>query len=104
MLLGISTPDAECFPDEGLLPLSLSFLIISDCRNLKKLNYKGLLELSSLRRLNLWKCPNLQCLPEEGLPKSISFLEIRECPLLEQRCHKRGKDRGKIAHIRKVFI
>ncbi|WVZ02904.1 hypothetical protein V8G54_023710 [Vigna mungo] len=102
--LKIEKVEAECFPDEGLLPLSLSFLIIYDCPNLNKLNYKGLLELSSLRTLYLINCPNLQCLPEEGLPKSISSLDIDDCPLLKERYHKGGEDRKKIAHIRNIFI
>ncbi|WVZ01692.1 hypothetical protein V8G54_022498 [Vigna mungo] len=103
--LSIGKVEAECFPDEGLLPLSLTQLIINDCPNLKKLNYKGLLELSSLEQLRLWECPNLQCLPEEGLPKSISLFEISNCPLLKQRCHKEGgEDWEKISHIPHVFL
>ncbi|XP_014520718.1 putative disease resistance RPP13-like protein 1 [Vigna radiata var. radiata] len=103
--LSIKKVEAECFPDEGLLPLSLTQLIINDSPNLKKLNYKGLLELSSLRSLKLSKCPNLECLPEEGLPKSISFFQIFNCPLLEQRCHKEGgEDWEKVSHIPELLI
>ncbi|XP_047180328.1 putative disease resistance protein At3g14460, partial [Vigna umbellata] len=103
--LKIEKLEAECFPDEGLLPLCLSELIIEDCQNLKKLNYKGLLELSSLLTLKLVNCPNLQCLPEEGLPKSILVLEIIACPLLEQRCNKEGgEDWEKISDIPRVYI
>ncbi|XP_022634653.1 putative disease resistance RPP13-like protein 1 isoform X2 [Vigna radiata var. radiata] len=103
--LMIGKVEAECFPDEGLLPLCLSELRIYDCRNLKKLNYKGLLELSSLETLCLWKCPNLECLPEEGLPKSISRLGIEKCPLLEQRYHKEGgEDWEKVSHVPQLFI
>ncbi|WVZ01688.1 hypothetical protein V8G54_022494 [Vigna mungo] len=103
--LRIERVKAKCFPDEGLLPPSLTELIIRDYRHLQKLNYKGLLELSSLETLKLLKCPNLQCLPEEGLPKSISFLEIMNCPLLKQRCHKEGgEDWEKISHIPNLLI
>ncbi|KHN35303.1 Putative disease resistance RPP13-like protein 1 [Glycine soja] len=115
--------DAESFPDEGLLPLSLTYLWIWDFRNLKKLDYKGLCHLSSLEVLWLDECPNLQQLPEEGLPKSISYLKIidcpnlqqlpeeglpksithlkiRGCPKLKQRCQNPGgEDWPKIAHI-----
>ena len=80
--LWIIEPDVECFPDEGLLPLSLPSLIISNCPNLEKLDCKGLHQLSSLQNLYLISCLNLQSLPEEGLPKSISKLRIRDCPLL----------------------
>ncbi|XP_017431426.2 putative disease resistance protein At3g14460 [Vigna angularis] len=103
--LTVEKVEAECFPDEGLLPLCLSKLTIKDCQNLKKLNYKGLLELSSLRSLGLWKCPNLPCLPEEGLPKSILVLFIKGCPLVTQRCHKEeGEDWEKISHIQYLSI
>ncbi|XP_014492654.1 putative disease resistance RPP13-like protein 1 [Vigna radiata var. radiata] len=102
--LRIEKVEAECFPDEGLLPFSLTELRISNSPNLNKLNYKGLLELSSLESLYLWNCPNLQCLPEEGLPKSISLLDIRACPLLEQRYHEGGEDRKNIAHIQNIYL
>ncbi|XP_027911076.1 putative disease resistance RPP13-like protein 1 [Vigna unguiculata] len=102
--LGISTPDAECFLDGGLLPTSLTELQFLECQNLEKLDYKGLLQLSSLRRLYLLDCPNLQRLPEEGLPKSISSLHIIDCPLLKQRCQEGGEDWEKVAHIRNLYI
>ncbi|XP_068485205.1 putative disease resistance RPP13-like protein 1 [Phaseolus vulgaris] len=103
--LWIEDVDAKCFPDEGLVPLSLTSLAISDCPNLEKLNYKGLHQLSSLQYLNLKNCPNLQRLPEEGLPKSISILSIRDCSLLVPRCRKeRGEDWEKIAHIKSLYI
>ncbi|KAK8469889.1 hypothetical protein PHAVU_004G009581 [Phaseolus vulgaris] len=93
---------SECFPDEVLLPRSLTSLNISFCRNLKKMHYKGLCHLSSLR---LEFCPSLECLPAEGLPKSISSLTIRACPLLKERCRNPdGEDWGKIAHIQKLNI
>ncbi|XP_027923472.1 putative disease resistance RPP13-like protein 1 [Vigna unguiculata] len=100
--LSIEEVDVQCFPDEGLLPPSLTSLEIYDCPTLKKLNYKGLSHLSSLR---LFGCPNLECLPEEGLPKSISFLEIWNCPLLNPRCqNSESEDWGKIAHIQQLRV
>ncbi|KAK8464409.1 hypothetical protein PHAVU_011G201000 [Phaseolus vulgaris] len=103
--LRIHGVDAKCFPDEGLLPPSLTSLIIYDCPNLEKLDYKGLHQLSSLQKLNLNKCPNLQCLPEEGLPKSISTLHIGGCPLLLPRCvREEGEDWEKIVHITNLYI
>ncbi|RZB65904.1 disease resistance protein RGA2-like [Glycine soja] len=103
--LGIGKLDAESFPDEGLLPLSSINLSIYGFRNLKKLDYKGLCQLSSLKELNIIDCPNLQQLPEEGLPKSISHLGIGGCPNLKQRCQNpEGEDWPKIAHIPTVSI
>ncbi|KAG4971048.1 hypothetical protein JHK85_037469 [Glycine max] len=87
--LHIGKVDVESFPDEGLLPLSLTSLWIYKCPYLKKMNYKDVCHLSSLKELILEDCPNLQCLPEEGLPKFISTLIILgNCPLLKQRCQK----------------
>ncbi|XP_022637886.1 putative disease resistance protein At3g14460 [Vigna radiata var. radiata] len=85
-MLSIEEVDAECFPEEGLLPLSVTSLTIDHCLNLKEIDYKGLYQLSSLQTLRLLNCPNFQRLPDEGLPKSISSLEIANCPLLKQRC------------------
>ncbi|XP_027923494.1 putative disease resistance protein At3g14460 isoform X2 [Vigna unguiculata] len=100
--LSIKYMDVEFFPDEVLLPHSITSLKLSDCPNLKKMEYKGLCHLSSL---SLHNCPNLQCLPEDGLPKSISSLEILNCPLLEQRCQNpQGQDWKKIAHIEKLIV
>ena len=91
--------------DQGLLPLSLTSLHISDCVNLTNLDYEGLRHLSSLEELCLVNCPNLQCLPVEGLPKSISKLQVTDCLLLKQRCTKpNGEDWGKISHIQCVKI
>ncbi|KAH1102329.1 hypothetical protein GLYMA_13G194500v4 [Glycine max] len=104
--LHIGKVDVESFPDEGLLPLSLTSLWIYKCPYLKKMNYKDVCHLSSLKELILEDCPNLQCLPEEGLPKFISTLIILgNCPLLKQRCQKpEGEDWGKIAHIKDVKV
>ncbi|RDX75101.1 putative disease resistance RPP13-like protein 1, partial [Mucuna pruriens] len=97
--LRVGKVDAESFPDEGLLPLSLTSLEIYNCPDLKKLDYMGLRHLSFLMELVLDDCSSLLCLPEEGLPKSISDLSISgNCPLLKQH----WQDWEKIAHIKKV--
>ncbi|XP_020237491.1 putative disease resistance RPP13-like protein 1 [Cajanus cajan] len=103
--LSIGEVDVESFPEEGLIPLSLTSLNIYSCPDLRKLDYKGLCHLSSLEELILVYCPNLQCLPKEGLPKSISTLKIWGCPLLQQRCQKQGgEDWEKIANIKNVMF
>ena len=76
--LCIEELDAKCISEEGLLPLSLTSLMIHNGPNLENLDYKGLYQLSFLKRLSLLNCPNLQRLPVEGLPKSILYLQ-RNC-------------------------
>ncbi|KAF3437433.1 hypothetical protein FNV43_RR20186 [Rhamnella rubrinervis] len=58
----------DSFPEEGLLPTSSRTLDICHLTNLKS--------------LYILKSPRLQCLPERGLPTSLSHLEILYCPLL----------------------
>ncbi|XP_068501331.1 putative disease resistance protein At3g14460 [Phaseolus vulgaris] len=100
--LCIGNLDVEFFPDEVLLPPSITSLRINHCPNLKKMHYKGLCHLSSLTLLN---CPSLQSLPAEGLPKSISSLAIWDCPLLKERCQNPdGEDWTKIAHIQELDV
>lgn len=101
----IENVDVESFPDEGLLPNTLTHLTIYDCGNLQQLDYNGLNHLPSLTSLIINNCPNIQCLPKEGLPKSISTLQIRgDCPLLIERCKRNGEDRDKISHIGGLII
>ncbi|XP_028802561.1 putative disease resistance RPP13-like protein 1 [Neltuma alba] len=105
--LSISGDDVvESLPEPGLLPTSLTSLWIYNCSNLRMLDYKALCQSPSLKDLTIVNCPRLQCLPKEGLPSSIYYLEIRgACPTLKQRCQKpEGEDWEKIAHIPHVII
>ncbi|XP_037494820.1 putative disease resistance RPP13-like protein 1 [Jatropha curcas] len=97
--------DVESFPEEMLLPHTLSSLKIKDFQNLKSLNYKGLQHLSSLRELKIWKCRKLQSLPVEGLPLSLNSLIISGCSMLKERCEREnGEDWPKISHIPSIEI
>ncbi|KAJ4829595.1 hypothetical protein Tsubulata_015424 [Turnera subulata] len=95
----------ESFPEETLLPSSLNYLWLWGFKHLKSLYYKGLEHLSSLKDLNLYECPELQSLPEEGLPSSLKYLEIYKChKTLEERCQENGGDWHNISHIRTISI
>ncbi|XP_052884570.1 putative disease resistance protein At3g14460 [Gossypium arboreum] len=103
--LSYSGVEMECFPDEHLLPSSLTSLRINDLPNLKSLEYKGFQHLTSLCDLLIRGCPKLQSMPPNMLPPSLSCLEIRDCPLLEERCEKeKGKDWANISHIPVIQI
>ena len=96
--------DVESFPEE-LLPSNLNSLSISGLLNLKYLNYRGLQHLTALQTLEISCCDELQSLPEEGLPSSLSFLCIKECSLLNAKLqNKARKDWSKIAHISRIEI
>ncbi|KAB2084073.1 hypothetical protein ES319_A05G310100v1 [Gossypium barbadense] len=83
--LGIegSKVEMECFPDEHLLPSSLTSLRIFSLPNLKSLEYKGFQHLTSLCKLYILDCPNLQSMPPNMLPHSLSYLSIWNCPKLQ---------------------
>ncbi|XVE81349.1 hypothetical protein DITRI_Ditri15bG0056600 [Diplodiscus trichospermus] len=100
-----SNADIESFPDETLLPSSLTSLSICMLPNLKFLDYKGLQHLTTLHQLEIWYCPKLHFMPAEGLPCSLSYLQIVQCPMLSQHCLKEnGKDWSKISHIPVIKI
>ncbi|KAJ4836620.1 hypothetical protein Tsubulata_031855 [Turnera subulata] len=95
----------ESFPEETLLPSSLNSLSLWYFEHLKSLDYKGLEHLSSLKALNLYWCPQLQSLPEEGLSSSLQYLYFHECSkTLEERCQENGRDWHKISHIPRITI
>ncbi|XP_062118184.1 putative disease resistance RPP13-like protein 1 [Humulus lupulus] len=94
----------DSFPDEGLLPITLKTIVIRNCSKLETLNGKAFQQLTSLTSLFISDCENLQCLPEEELPTSLTELHIEGCPLLNQRCEKGGEDWPKIQHITQVKL
>ncbi|TYI29637.1 hypothetical protein ES332_A05G330600v1 [Gossypium tomentosum] len=100
-----SEVEMECFPDEHLLPSSLTSLDISSLRNLKSLGYKGFQHLTSLCNLSIYNCPKLQSMPPNMLPPSLSRLCIKNCPSLKEHCEKdKGKDWANISHIPVIVI
>ncbi|KAM5554842.1 putative disease resistance RPP13-like protein 1 [Rosa sericea] len=97
--------EVDSFPEEGMLPTSLTYLSFSNLPSVMRMDGKELNRLISLEDLTILDCPELRCLPEEGLPSSLSQLRIWGCPLLVERCQRdKGKDWPKISHIPHITI
>ncbi|KAK4733235.1 hypothetical protein R3W88_007496 [Solanum pinnatisectum] len=88
---GISS-NLSYFP-QWLLPSTLETLNIVQLSNLESLS-PWLQNLTSLENLKVKDCRKLLSLPKEDMPPMLSYLEISECPLSEQKC-----DLSKIDHI-----
>ncbi|XP_062114742.1 putative disease resistance RPP13-like protein 1 [Humulus lupulus] len=87
--------DLESFPEERLLPTTITSLGIVRFSKLKCLSKNGLTQLTSLQTLEIRSCPELDTLSEEGFPTSLSSLNIIDCPLLEKKYYCSSK----ISHI-----
>ncbi|XP_021296234.1 putative disease resistance RPP13-like protein 1 [Herrania umbratica] len=84
----LDTEEIESFPDEHILPSTLTRLYIGNLPNLKFLDSKGFQHLTSLRTLVISECPTLQSMPAKGLPISLSLF-LAKCPLLEEIAKRR---------------
>nr|CAN67431.1 hypothetical protein VITISV_015133 [Vitis vinifera] len=95
--------ELESFSEEWLLPSTLFSLEIRSFPYLKSLDNLGLQNLTSLGRFEIGKCVKLKSFPKQGLPSSLSVLEIYRCPVLRKRCPRdKGKEWRKIAHIPRI--
>ncbi|KAM3202111.1 hypothetical protein P3L10_029735 [Capsicum annuum] len=105
LVLGLYNHDElHSLPTEGLQHLtSLRRLDISYCPQLQSLPESVL--PSSLSELNIKDCPNLQSLPVKGMPSSLSKLSIRNCPLLEPLVEfDKGEYWPEVAHTSTIEI
>nr|XP_023911069.1 putative disease resistance protein At3g14460 isoform X1 [Quercus suber]XP_023911072.1 putative disease resistance protein At3g14460 isoform X1 [Quercus suber]XP_023911073.1 putative disease resistance protein At3g14460 isoform X1 [Quercus suber]XP_023911074.1 putative disease resistance protein At3g14460 isoform X2 [Quercus suber]XP_023911075.1 putative disease resistance protein At3g14460 isoform X1 [Quercus suber] len=90
--------DAESFPEQYLLPTTVTHLYITGFGNLRKLDNRGFQHLTSLQYLSMENCPKLKHMPER-LPATVSHIKIITCPSLTKRLQrKKGKAWRNIAH------
>ncbi|XP_057446102.1 putative disease resistance RPP13-like protein 1 [Lotus japonicus] len=95
----------KSYPGEDLLPPSIVSLELLELSSLETLDCKGLLHLTSLKKLVISDCPKLKNMEGEGLPASLTELRIYRCPLLEERCiMKHPQIWPKISHIRRIAV
>ncbi|KAB1212557.1 hypothetical protein CJ030_MR5G006251 [Morella rubra] len=83
----------KSFPEAGFLPTGLIDLRIYHFQDLKSLDKNGFQHLTSLEKLYLWRCKKLEHMPEEGLPASLSLVEIEKLSFAEKRVEKEKRKR-----------
>lgn len=88
-------------PEIGMmLPSSLTNLHICDSPKVELLSSKGFWDLTSLEKLYISDCPNLNSLPRKDVLSSVLGLEIWGCPVLKEWYEKdKGPEWSDIAHI-----
>ncbi|KAL3038193.1 hypothetical protein AAZX31_01G116700 [Glycine max] len=95
----------KSFPKEGLLPRSLTSLLLSGFSSLETLDCQGLHHLTSLQNLAIIQCQKLENMEGERLPVSILKLSIYTCPLLQKLlCLKHHQIWPKISHMRGIEV
>ncbi|KAK0574349.1 hypothetical protein LWI29_022251 [Acer saccharum] len=94
----------KLFPEEGLLPASLTSLQICEFPVLETLNLNGLLLNSSLEKMEINTCASLRSMSAGSLPSTLSSLKITGCSLMTERCQVGGEDWSKIRHIQNKVI
>jgi len=89
--LSVQKVDVQSFPSEGFLPTSLTCLIIRDCPYLRTLDYKGLCNLTSLKKLTLFDCPRFHAYLKRVFPNPFQlsgFWATASCSKRVSRNHK----------------
>ncbi|XP_042959233.1 putative disease resistance RPP13-like protein 1 [Carya illinoinensis] len=100
----VNSPDSLVFFPLYRFP-NLTNVKISSFRNLVSLDKEEFQHLTSLLQLEIKDCPMLRYMPEKGFPDSLRFLQIWNCPVLEEELkRKEGEERLKVARVPKIII
>ncbi|KAG2670691.1 hypothetical protein I3760_14G099000 [Carya illinoinensis] len=75
-------PNFVSFPRGGLHATNLGKLQIHYCESLRLLPDKMYMLLPSLTQFFIFRCTNIETLPEGGLPSSLNFIDIWNCEKL----------------------
>ncbi|KAG6535254.1 hypothetical protein ZIOFF_000219 [Zingiber officinale] len=84
--LVIESCSEEVIFEEAILVrdlIAVTYLSFSDCKKLQSLPTELLQSLPSLQTLVIDCCPQIQSLPEKGLPLRLEFLFISGCPQIQ---------------------
>ncbi|PON49733.1 hypothetical protein TorRG33x02_316670, partial [Trema orientale] len=96
----------DSFPAGSLPAASLTELLLENLPGLQSLNGSAFKNVTSLHKLYLRNCKELQYLPEQVLRHTfLHSLWIDECPFLERRYREeKGEDWDKVSHIPDIYI
>jgi len=75
-------PNFGSFPKEGLRAPNLTSLFMDNCGSLRSLPNKMNILLPSLQDLIVKYCPEVESLPEGGLPSNMKRIDISQCDKL----------------------
>ncbi|KAJ0717027.1 putative P-loop containing nucleoside triphosphate hydrolase, leucine-rich repeat domain superfamily [Helianthus annuus] len=89
---------SSCSQISHILPSSLTYLSIYEFEKLESVSM-GLQHLTSLQHLTISYCPTMKDLPEMLLPSLLSLTIWGDCPVLKERCSKKGSYWPLISHI-----
>ncbi|RYR71459.1 hypothetical protein Ahy_A02g005722 [Arachis hypogaea] len=104
-ILGQYDESVKSLPREGWLPASLESLTLRSIESLETLECKGLAHLTSLQRVTITDCWNLEYIEGDKLPASLIQLSIDGSPLLSEPCQKKDPQLWpKISHIPAIQV